>query len=68
MCVCVLHCHFLFTESDSVRYVTMKFSETEHLIAVAGIPKYELEIWNWRTSKLLAVEQTDIQVDCQVLR
>lgn len=49
-------------------YLTMKFSETEHLIAVTGLPKYELEIWNWRTAKLLAVEQSDIQVDYQVLR
>ncbi|XP_037027792.1 cilia- and flagella-associated protein 43 [Bradysia coprophila] len=57
-----------FQRSDSAPYLTMKFSETEHLIAVAGLPKYELEIWNWRTSKLLAVEQMDIQMDHQVLR
>lgn len=58
----------LFTGPDSVPYLTMKFSETEHLVAVSGLPKYELEIWNWRTSKLLAKERTDIQVDHQDLR
>lgn len=61
-----LHCHLL-SEPESVPYLTMKFSETEHLIAVAGLPRYELEIWNWRTAKLLAVERTDIQTDNQVL-
>lgn len=57
-----------FAGSSGAAYITMKFSETEHLIAVAGLPRYELEIWNWRTAKLLAAEQTDIQVDFQVLR
>lgn len=58
----------MHTGSGGAPYIAMKFSETEHLIAVAGLPRYELEIWNWRTSKLLAVEQTDIHVDNQILR
>lgn len=58
----------MFTGCSGAPYLTMKFSETEHLICVTGLPKYELEIWNWRTAKLLAVEQTDIQVDFQILR
>lgn len=53
---------------ETRRYIFLEFSETEHLVALTGIPEYMIEIWNWRTGKLLVQQETGILSDFQHLR
>lgn len=46
----------------------MDFSETEHLIALKGLPNYGIEIWNWRSGKLLVNQFTNIISDDQYIK
>lgn len=50
------------------RVCSMVFSEAEHLMVLTGFPSYELEVWNWRTQKLLGVQETGILTDMQFLK
>lgn len=50
------------------RICSMVFSESEHLIVLTGFPSYELEVWNWRTQKLLGVQETGILTDMQFIK
>lgn len=49
-------------------YLSVCFSETDHLIALTGIATFTLEIWNWRTSQLLGTKQTNLASIEQTLR
>lgn len=49
-------------------YLALDFSETEHLVALTSLPHYTIEIWNWRTDRLLGVKQSDIISDDQYIR
>lgn len=56
-------------DKPSIRRIcSMVFSETEHLIVLTGYPNYALEVWNWRTEKLLGVHETGIITDLQILK
>lgn len=43
----------------------MAFSETEHLIALTGMPSYKIQVWYWRTQDLLISKETKIITDKQ---
>lgn len=43
----------------------MAFSETEHLIALTGMPQYKIQVWYWRTHDLLISEDSDMITDKQ---
>lgn len=49
-------------------YLSLDFSETDHLVALTSLPHYLIEVWNWRTDRLLAVQQTDLFVDDKFIR
>lgn len=46
----------------------MTFSDTEHLIALTGMPNYLIQIWLWRSGTLKISISTNIIVDEQILR
>jgi WD40 repeat protein len=50
-----------------VEYIHLSFSETEHLVALTGMPNYCLEIWHWRSKDLLTSTPTDILTDKQTI-
>lgn len=70
--VCVLsvpHTSAGGDDKSAVRRVcSMVFSDTEHLMVLTGFPSYELEVWNWRTAKLLGAQPTGILTDMQFIK
>lgn len=51
-------------KEDSI-YIGLAFSETEHLVALTGMPDYKLQVWFWRTHDLLISTETEIETDKQ---
>lgn len=49
-------------------YLSLDFSESDHLVAITSLPHYLIEVWNWRTDRLLAVQPTDLFVDDKFIR
>lgn len=49
-------------------YISLDFSETEHLVAITALPEFLIEIWNWRTGKLLAIEETGLTKEIQWIK
>lgn len=58
---------FYFPGEKSKSYIRLEFSETEHLFALSGMPEYYLEVWCWRSGRLLAVQKSGINVNEQLL-
>lgn len=46
-------------------YISLAFSETEHLIALTGMPSYKIQIWYWRTHEMLVSQDTEMITDKQ---
>lgn len=45
---------------EAQSYLSMCFSGTDYLIALSGINTFSLEVWNWRTSQLLGIQNTGV--------
>lgn len=50
------------------RICSIAFSESEHLIVLTGYPHYELEVWNWRTQKMMGSHETGLITDLQFIK
>lgn len=50
---------------DESIYISLAFSETEHLIALTGMPQYKIQVWYWRTQDMLISEDSDMVTDKQ---
>ncbi|XP_055684222.1 cilia- and flagella-associated protein 43 [Lutzomyia longipalpis] len=48
-------------------YLYLAFSETEYLVALAGIPDFTLEVWCWRSGQLLATRKSGIFASEQMI-
>lgn len=55
-------------EHEYRRILSICFSETDHLVVLTGNPDYILEVWNWRTEKLLVSQKTEQISDMQYIR
>jgi hypothetical protein len=64
--VLVYHTFFL-PANEIATYIHLTFSETEHLIALTGMPDYKLEIWHWRSKELLTSVPTGILTEKQTI-
>lgn len=53
---------------DESLYISLSFSETEHLIALTGMPDYKIQVWYWRTQDLLTSKETELVSDKQKIR
>jgi hypothetical protein len=67
-----LFCFLTVTNSDFERegkeesiYISLAFSETEHLIALTGMPTYCIQVWYWRTHDMLISEYSELMSDKQ---
>jgi hypothetical protein len=49
-------------------YISLSFSETEHLISLTGMPDYKIQVWYWRTQDLLTTMGTEMVSDKQKIR
>lgn len=49
-------------------YISLEFSETEHIVALTSLPQYLIEIWNWRTDRLMVYQPTDLITDDKFIR
>lgn len=54
-----------FESKDECIYIGLTFSETEHLIALTGMPDYKLQVWFWRTHDMLISKETEMLTDKQ---
>lgn len=45
---------------ETQSYLSLCFSDRDHLVALSGINSFAMEVWNWRTSQLLGVQRTDV--------
>lgn len=54
-----------FADKKEEMYISMTFSETEHLIAITGMPDYQIQVWYWRTQDQLVSQNSDIITDKQ---
>lgn len=54
-----------FESKEECIYIGLAFSETEHLIALTGMPDYKLQVWFWRTHDMLISKQTEILTNKQ---
>lgn len=49
-------------------YISLAFSETEHLVALTGKANYnKLQVWYWRTREMLKCQETDLLTDKQTI-
>lgn len=55
----------VFESKEECVYIGLAFSETEHLIALTGMPNYKLQVFFWRTHDMLISEETEIITDKQ---
>lgn len=55
----------VFEPKEESIYIGLAFSETEHLIALTGMPDYKLQVWFWRTHDLLISTETEVLTDKQ---
>ncbi|CRL02421.1 CLUMA_CG015140, isoform A [Clunio marinus] len=46
-------------------FISLAFSETEHLIALTGMPHYKIQVWFWRTQDMLINENSELITDKQ---
>lgn len=60
--------YWKFSGEKSKSYIRLEFSETEHLFALSGMPEYYLEVWCWRSGRLLAVQKSGINANDQLLQ
>lgn len=49
-------------------YISMVFSEMEHLVTLGGPPDFSIIVWCWRTGIQLATKETGIFNPHQQLR
>jgi hypothetical protein len=56
-----------FESKEESIFICLTFSETEHLIALTGMPDYKLQVWFWRTHDRLISKKTEIYTDKQTL-
>lgn len=54
-----------FTDKKEDMYISITFSETEHLIALTGMPDYQIQVWYWRTQDQLISQNSEIETDKQ---
>lgn len=54
-----------FESKEECIYIGLAFSETEHLVALTGMPNYKLQVWFWRTHDMLISKETEIFTDKQ---
>lgn len=54
-----------FECKDESIFVGLVFSESEHLIALSGMPNYKLQVWFWRSNDLLVNKETEMFTDKQ---
>lgn len=46
----------------------MDFSETEHIIALTSLPQYLIEVWNWRTDRLMVSQPSGLITEDKFIR
>lgn len=49
-------------------YSLLEFTEHECLVALKGLPSYEIQLWSWRSGKKLMYKRTGILSSNQILR
>lgn len=54
-----------FSGKEECIYLSLAFSETEHLIALTGMPSYKIQVWFWRTQDMLISEESEMITDKQ---
>lgn len=56
---------FELSGKEETIFLSLAFSETEHLIALTGMPTYKIQVWYWRTHDMLISQDTEVITDKQ---
>lgn len=52
-------CYFLsFADQKLGEYSFLDFTEQECLVALKGLPSYEIQLWSWRLGKKMMFKRT----------
>ncbi|KAI5706085.1 hypothetical protein M8J75_004661 [Diaphorina citri] len=49
-------------------FMFLEFSENECIVALKGLPSYEIQLWSWRTGEKMMYKKTGLTLDRQILR